>query len=91
MPKLGKLMEAFILAGLVQLALDAQDVFGPRGGAAFSIKELDDFLRAEWTRASLFYQVHSDLHGHTEPLMRACYLFVKEPCSASLNCTSVRL
>ena len=31
LPKLGKLMEALILAGVVQVALDAQDVLAPRG------------------------------------------------------------
>ena len=32
--KLSMWMEALILAGLVQLAQDAQDVFGPQGGAS---------------------------------------------------------
>ena len=42
--------------------------------------------RAEWARASLFYQVLSDLHGHTEPLMQACSLLVKRrPASLMIN------
>ena len=36
-----KLMEALILAGLVQVALDAQDVFEAPTGPAFSIEELE--------------------------------------------------
>ena len=39
MPKLRKLMEALILAGLVQVALDAQDVF--RGPYGASVQELE--------------------------------------------------
>ena len=34
-------MRALSLAGLVQVAPDAQDVFGPPGGPAFSIEELE--------------------------------------------------
>ena len=49
MLKMRKLMGALILAGVVQVALDAQDVLM---GAAFSIEELEDFLGAEWARAS---------------------------------------
>ena len=41
-PKLGKLMGALILAGLVQVALDAQDVLT---GPAFSIQESGLFGR----------------------------------------------
>ena len=37
--KLSMLMGELILAGLVQVAPDAQDVFGPHRGAAFSIQE----------------------------------------------------
>ena len=36
-------------------------------------QELEGFLGAEWARVSIFYRVHSDPHGHTEPLMQAYY------------------
>ena len=45
LPKLGKLMEALILAGLIQVAQEAQDVFGPQGGAVFGIEELGGVLQ----------------------------------------------
>ena len=41
-----KLMGALILEGVVQVAQDAQDVFGPHGGGAvFSIEELGVVLQ----------------------------------------------
>ncbi len=43
LPKLGKLMEALILEGVIQVAQEAQDVL--RGGAAFSIQELGGVLQ----------------------------------------------
>ena len=43
-PKLGKLMRALILAGLVQVALDAQDVL-TGGHSAFSVEELGVVLQ----------------------------------------------
>ena len=43
--KMRKLMGALILADLVQVALDAQDVLGPQGEPAFSIEELGVLLQ----------------------------------------------
>ena len=43
--KLSMWMGALILAGLVQVALDAQDVLGPQGEPAFSIEELGVLLQ----------------------------------------------
>ena len=45
MLKMRKLMGALILEGVVQVAQDAQDVFGPHGGAVFSIEELGVVLQ----------------------------------------------
>ena len=45
MPKLGKLMGALILAALVQVALDAQDVLGRLWPPAFSTQELGVVLQ----------------------------------------------
>ena len=45
MPKLGKLLVALILAALVQVALDAQDVLGRLWPPAFSTQELGVVLQ----------------------------------------------
>ena len=90
LPKLGKLTGALILAGLVQVALDAQDVLT---GGAFSIQ--DSGVRTFWARYGRrhrdFFVCIAILMAESEPLIQACYSFVKEPCSAGLNYSSGRL
>ena len=43
MLKMRKLMGALILAGLVQVVLDAQDVLAPMGGQYLALRSLESF------------------------------------------------
>ena len=71
LPKMRKLNKALILVGLIQVALDAQDVSKAPTGPAFSIEELEVrrlFGRAEWARGRFFWGVRAITVASTRPL-----------------------
>ncbi len=100
-PKLSMWIGALILAGLVQGAQDVQDVLGRLWPPAFRIGNLGvsrftvlvSNFRIAWSgrERRAFTGNRAILMAETEPLMQACYSFVKEPCSAGLNYSSGRL
>ena len=101
MLKLSMWIGALILVGLVQGAQDAQDVLGRLWPPAFRITVLVSIHQYSSVLASSFRIARRGRRAftgnrairmaETEPLMQACYSFVKEHCSAGLNCLSGRL
>ena len=81
MLKLSKLMGVLILAGFLQLALDAQDVL--KGGVAASAARSGEFRTGEQESARIgrgrrfFTGCIAILMAETEPLMQAYSLLVK--------------
>ncbi len=80
--KLGKLIRALMAAGCVQGGQDGQVVLW---GAAAAARAVEQESVRSWRGRRHSAGYIAILMAEAEPMMRACYLIVKEHCSADLN------